>query len=78
MKTYYYTVEIIGGIESALHYPFEDEDARDEWSRAVHTESDPDTDGVFWLDVAVEDGKPPVVKMGEYSGGFFIDDEGEA
>lgn len=68
----HYVVEVFGGIEPEIHGPLSTEDDRQTLAKVVHAKGDPENDAVFWLDVTVTDnGKPPIVEIGSYSGYFF-------
>jgi hypothetical protein len=65
----YYVLVAWGCVEIELVGPFETEELRDKRARELRKESDTN-DGVWALDLI--DGKPTV---GDYSGGFFMEDE---
>jgi len=74
----YYIVDVHGGIEPDLSGPYATAADRDTAARQVHREQS-DDDATFWLDIALIDGKPPIVDIGSYSGAFFHDErDGDA
>ena len=72
--THYYVVEVFGGIEPKLHGAYKTEDEQQAAAKAIGAANDPDTDGVFWLDVNIINGEP-VLEIG--TGAYTPDPEGD-
>jgi hypothetical protein len=66
-----YLITTAGGITPQVHGSYAGEDERDEAARRLHAAQDPDTDAVFFADVATDG----TLKVEPRSGGFFEPDE---